>query len=441
VGLTPLATNDPPQIAGYRLLGRLGSGGQGVVYQAQADGAGPVAVKALHAEWLAEPTARTRLAKEVAAARRVAPFCTARVLEANLDSEQPFVVSEFIPGDSLSEHVRAHGPVSGTTLDRLAVGTMTALLAIHQAGLVHRDLKPSNVILGPDGPRVVDFGIARDLDGQLTGTGNLIGTPAFMAPEQVHGQPLTPAADLFSWAVTMVYAATGNSPFEAAQLTASLYRVVSASVDLSGVPTPLAGVLEGCLAKDPAARPSAQQVLLHLVGGPSATATATPTDGTQALLAHAATLVASPLAPTLSSQPGFPQQQAPMAPTAGPVPVHGPGLYPPPYPATPPPSSRLGAHPSSPQSPAAQQSAQPPAARRRLRGRFATDGRRRGWSVALAFLLAVGGGLSLLAGTGLVVWDRMLAPPPPPLAVGTGPRIPASSGTWTGGRLSAAPRW
>ena len=418
MGIAPLAPADPEEIAGYRLYGRLGSGGQGVVYQGHSDAAGLVAVKALHATWLADPSARSRLGKEVAAARRVAPFCTARVLEADLDAATPYVVSEFIPGPSLSEHVRTDGPLTGTSLDRLAVGTMTALLAIHEAGLVHRDVKPANVILGPDGPRVVDFGIARDLNGHVTGTTGMIGTPMYMAPEQVNGLPLSPAADLFSWAVMMVFAATGSSPFEAEHMTAVLYRVVSAPVDLSGVPPRLAAVLDGCPAKDPAARPTAQQVLLHLIGSPVATpAPGQPTwaygapgeDMTQALLARAATLVGAPVTPPTAV--GARPAPAPASAPAGPG---GPGG----------PAGRVAP---------ADVAAPPDAAGRRPR---------RGRRGRAPVVLAAVGVVCLAASIGFVAWDRMTRPSVAPVVVGAGPTVPGTyAGTWTGGLSSGSQNW
>jgi len=415
VGIAPLAPADPEEIAGYRLYGRLGSGGQGVVYQGHSDAAGLVAVKALHATWLTDPGARARLGKEVSAARRVAPFCTARVLAADLEAATPYIVSEFIPGPSLAEHVRVEGPLSGTSLDRLAVGTMTALLAIHEAGLVHRDVKPANVILGPDGPRVVDFGIARDLNGHVSGTTGMIGTPMFMAPEQVDGQPLTPAADVFSWAVMMVHAATGSSPFEAEHVTAVLYRVLSAPVDLSAVPSRLAAVLDACLAKEPAARPTAQQVLLQLIGSPTAPrpgqstwAYAAQADDTQALLARAATMVGAPTPPTVVGGAGVTGRPDP-APTSAPAGLPG-------APAT-------GGAAGGPTDVADRRP------RRERRGRSAV-------------VLAAVGVLALAAAVGLTVWDRTTRPSVAPVVVGTGPTVPATfAGTWTGGLSAGTQNW
>jgi hypothetical protein len=263
-----LGSGDPSWIGEYQLLSRLGEGGQGVVYLATAPSGARVVVKLLRMEGLSDPVARSRLAKEVNAARTVARFCTAQVIEARLEGEQPFVVSEYVEGPTLSEHVRTRGPLSGAALDRLAIGTATALAAIHQARIVHRDFKPGNVILGPDGARVIDFGIAQDLIGDVTSTtAPLLGTPAFTAPEQISSQSVGPPADMFAWGSTMAFAATGHSPFQGSSPVAQLHQVLNADPDLSGVPQPLAAVLSRCLAKDPGQRPTAEQVLLHLLGG------------------------------------------------------------------------------------------------------------------------------------------------------------------------------
>ncbi|HEY6797156.1 MAG TPA: serine/threonine-protein kinase, partial [Kineosporiaceae bacterium] len=270
-----LGSADPSWMGEYRLIGRLGEGGQGVVYLATAPSGARVVVKLLRMEGLADPAARSRLAREVNAARTVARFCTAQVIEARLEGEQPFIVSEYVEGPTLAEHVRTRGPLSGSALDRLAIGTATALAAIHQARIVHRDFKPGNVILGPDGARVIDFGIAHDLVGDATATAPLLGTPAFTAPEQINASAVGPAADMFAWASTMAFAATGYSPFHGATPVAQLHQVLTVDPDLSGVPQPLGAVLARCLAKNPAHRPTAEQVLLHLLGGVRADASST----------------------------------------------------------------------------------------------------------------------------------------------------------------------
>jgi hypothetical protein len=265
VAVVSLLPGDPEWLGGYRLLGRLGEGGQGTVYLAQPPSGPPVAVKLLRAEWTRDPVARARFAREVAAVGRVAPFCTARILDAHVDGDQPFVVSEFIDGPSLQAVVARHGPLTGSGLDRLAVATATALSAIHQAGVIHRDLKPGNVLLGPDGVRVIDFGIARSADGSATLTSQLFGTPGYMAPEVVRGEPAGPPADVFAWAATMTFAATGNPPFHGPNMAATIYQLTNGEPDLGMLSGHLRGIVAECVVKDPAARPTAVDLLMRLM--------------------------------------------------------------------------------------------------------------------------------------------------------------------------------
>lgn len=263
--VAPLGPGDPQWLAGHRVLGRLGSGGQGSVFLAEGAGGERVAVKVLHARFGADPKARARFVREAEAARRVAGFCTARVLAADLDGDVPYIVSEFIDGPALHDHLARHGPQSGGALERLAIGTLTALAAIHHAGIVHRDFKPSNVLLSPEGPRVVDFGIARLLDATVTLTSQVIGTPAYMAPEQLGGSAVGPAADLFAWAATLACAATGRPPFGTGDVAEIVTAVLDDEPDLAGLTGPLRPVVEACLAKDPTARPTAAALLTHLL--------------------------------------------------------------------------------------------------------------------------------------------------------------------------------
>ena len=219
----PLEPGDPVRLGRFELLGRLGEGGQGIVYLGRGNGPGEerVAVKVLRSS--ADALVLERLARELAAVHQVQPFVTARVIEATTDGDRRYVVSEFIDGPSLQERLDTKGPLAEGELLRLAVGTATALTAIHGSGVVHRDFKPANVLLGPDGPRVVDFGIARLTD-VTTITSGVIGTPSYIAPEQLAGERPTSAVDIFAWAATMIYAATGRlapgqgrSPATAAQ--------------------------------------------------------------------------------------------------------------------------------------------------------------------------------------------------------------------------------
>ncbi|MEU8197072.1 serine/threonine-protein kinase [Microbispora amethystogenes] len=276
--VTPLEPDDPRALGEFRLSGRLGEGGQGVVFLGRSPRGEPVAVKVLKSGL--DAPVKERLVRELDAMRGVAPFCTARVLTAVVDGRMPYVVSEFIDGPSLQQRVDSGGPLRGGELERLAVGTATALAAVHAAGIVHRDFKPANVLLGPDGPRVVDFGIARQ-GASDTITAGPVGTPAYLAPEQIAGEPATPASDVFAWGATIVFAATGRAAFGAATVPAVMHRILTAEADASELPRPLRGVVERCLAKDPARRPASRDLLLELVG-------ATP-DPLQAGAAAAAT--------------------------------------------------------------------------------------------------------------------------------------------------------
>ncbi|MFI9836531.1 serine/threonine protein kinase [Nonomuraea sp. NPDC051941] len=252
----------PEAIGPYRVVKQLGEGGQGVVYLATAPDGTRVAVKALHEGLPGDG----RFAKEIAAARRVEPFCIAQVLDASLGGPRPYIVTEYVDGPSLHQA----GRHSGADLQRLAVATATALAAIHRAGVVHRDFKPANVLLGRDGPRVIDFGIARAMDAALTRTSSVVGTPAYMAPEQFMGAAAGPAVDVFAWGAVMVYAATGAPPFGNDSVPAVLRRIQYEEPQLGGVPEPLRSIVYACLAKDPAARPAMHDVLFQLIGGQAA---------------------------------------------------------------------------------------------------------------------------------------------------------------------------
>ncbi|WP_158581620.1 serine/threonine-protein kinase [Actinomadura spongiicola] len=265
----PLTSADPTRLGGWELLGRLGTGGQGVVYLGRParPGKGPdrVAVKLLHAQLVGNAGARERFVRELALLQRVAGFCTAQMLDADTAGDRPYIVSEYVPGRSLRHLVRDEGPRAGADLDRLAISSVTALSAIHRAGVVHRDLKPQNVLMGPDGPRVIDFGIARAFDTGATLISQVVGTPAYMAPEQFSGR-VGPSTDLFAWAGTLLFAATGRDPFAGGSLPAVMNRIMHETPDLSVLPSPLADVAAACLAKDPKARPASEDVLLWLLG-------------------------------------------------------------------------------------------------------------------------------------------------------------------------------
>lgn len=264
-----LRPGDPAAIGPYAVVGRLGSGGMGVVYLAR-DGAGRlVAVKVIRADLAANPEFRARFRREAEAARRVAAFCTARVLDAQLEGPSPYLVTEYIQGVRLDRAVAEAGALDVSSLEGLAVGVAAALAAIHAAGLVHRDLKPNNVILSSFGPRVIDFGIARALDAAsgLTQTGAVLGSLGWMAPEQLTGQPATPAADVFAWGGLVLSAATGLPPFGSGAPEVMAYRILNQQPDLGAVPEGLRGLVAAALRKDPAQRPTARALLDRLLGG------------------------------------------------------------------------------------------------------------------------------------------------------------------------------
>ncbi|MER7420637.1 serine/threonine-protein kinase [Micromonospora peucetia] len=264
-GLAPLWTHDPVTAGPYRLVGRLGAGGQGVVYLGEDDQGHQVAVKMINMD-LSDARARAQFMKEIAAARRVVPFCTAQVLFADVDGERPYVVSEYIEGPTLYRHVREQGPVAGNALHRLAVGTATALAAIHRSDVVHCDLKPDNVVLGRDGPRVIDFGIARAMGVTETVTSRVMGTTAYMAPERFRNDSVGPPCDVFAWAATIAFAAGGRPPFGSDSLFAVMHRVLNDPPDLPPLPPGLDELIRQCLAKDPADRPEAEHALMRLLG-------------------------------------------------------------------------------------------------------------------------------------------------------------------------------
>jgi Protein kinase domain len=262
MALQPLAGGDPAEIAGYRLRGRLGAGGMGRVYLAFTPGGRPVAVKVLRPELGDDPEFQARFRQEIAAARRVSGLFTAQVLDGDPDGAPPWLVTAYVAGPSLAQAVADYGPVQAQSVFLLIAGVAEALQAIHAAGLVHRDLKPSNVLLAGDGPRVIDFGIARAVQSAgLTRTGMRVGSPRFMAPEQIRGGMVSPAADVFALGALAGYAATGRPPFGEGDETAVLYQVLHHDPDLGGCPEPLRTLIEGCLVKNAAARPAPAQII------------------------------------------------------------------------------------------------------------------------------------------------------------------------------------
>ncbi|GAB2784674.1 protein kinase domain-containing protein [Streptomyces daliensis] len=259
-----LGADDPRVIGGHRLLGRLGEGGMGRVYLARSERGRTVAIKVVRSELARQTDFRRRFRREIEAAARVGGEWTAPVLDADTESATPWVATGYIAGPSLAEVVGdTYGPLPERTLTALASGLVQSLRAIHSAGLVHRDLKPANILVTLDGPRVIDFGIARALDaadrseGPLTRTGALLGSPGFMSPEQVRGLPVHAASDVFCLGTVLAYAASGRMPFgtESSGMHALLFRIAEEQPDLTGVPGRLYGLVDSCLAKDPDRRP------------------------------------------------------------------------------------------------------------------------------------------------------------------------------------------
>ncbi|MGV9252593.1 protein kinase domain-containing protein [Streptomyces sp. NPDC003697] len=263
-----LGAGDPQRIGAYRLLARLGAGGMGQVYLARSGRGRTVAVKLVRRELAEQEEFRARFRQEVQAARRVGGYWTAPVLDADTEAPVPWVATGYVAGPSLQQVVgHDHGPLPERSVRILAAGLAHALADIHAAGLVHRDLKPSNVLVTIDGPRVIDFGIARALetvtDGGLTRTGALVGSPGFMAPEQVRGDRITPACDVFCLGSVLAYAATGVLPFGGADdgAHALMFRIAEETPTLESVPEGIADLVRACLKKDPAARPTLRQIL------------------------------------------------------------------------------------------------------------------------------------------------------------------------------------
>ncbi|RPK38381.1 serine/threonine-protein kinase [Streptomyces sp. ADI93-02] len=263
-----LGNGEPRQVGRYRILGRLGAGGMGDVYLARSDRGSTVAIKLVREEMATQEEFRARFRYEVEAARRVGGHWTAPVLDADTEATVPWVATSYVAGPSLRQIVgRDHGPLPERSVRTLAAGLAHALQDIHGAGIVHRDLKPSNVLVTIDGPRVIDFGIARALetvtDGRLTRTGALVGSPGFMAPEQVRSDRITPASDIFCLGLVLLFAATGRMAFGSTQTAAHvlMYRIAYEEPDLEGFPARGVDLIRQCLEKDPAARPSLDEIL------------------------------------------------------------------------------------------------------------------------------------------------------------------------------------
>jgi serine/threonine protein kinase len=262
----PLTHGDPRRLGAYEVTGRLGEGGQGTVYLAATPDGEPVAIKLLRGGGAAGQRARARLRKEADAALQITGRHTARVLDADVTGDRPYIVSEYVEGPSLQHVVADRGPLPPESLHKVALHTAAALATVHRAEIVHRDFTPGNVVLGPAGAKVIDFGVARMADATPITTGP-VGTPAYMAPEQIEDEPVGPPADVFAWGATMVFAATGRPPFGTGPSAAVMRRVTSRSPDLGDMDGPLRELVLRCLDKNPAARPTARQLVRALREG------------------------------------------------------------------------------------------------------------------------------------------------------------------------------
>jgi len=350
VGVTSLASlqsGDPQRVGPYLLLGRLGSGGMGRVYLARSPGGRQVAVKVIRPQLAEDAGFRARFAREVSSARKVGGLFTAQVVDADIDGQVPWLVTAYVPGTSLAQAVDQQGPLPVSTLLALAAGLAEGLNAIHAAGVIHRDLKPSNVLLAPDGPRIIDFGISSAVDAtSLTGTGLMIGSPGFMSPEQAEGLPVGPASDIFSLGGVLIFAARGEGPFGTGDTAALLYRVVHGTANLDRLPDGIRPLVGRCLSRDPARRPTAAGFLAELTAAYPSAADLTdwlpprilelsaqratevgahpPTSGGSAEPAKEASATPSPVAPAAPVSPIVPvapvasaASVAPAAPTRG----------------------------------------------------------------------------------------------------------------------------
>jgi len=260
-----LRAGDPELIGPYRVIRRLGMGGMGQVFLGRSPGGRLLAIKVIRAELAADPQFRARFRREVAAARSVSGVFTASVVDADTEAPVPWLATAYIAGSSLADAVARYGPWPADAVLALAAGLAEGLLAIHAAGLVHRDLKPSNVLLAEDGPRVIDFGISRALESNtVTSAGIVIGSPAFMSPEQAEGHQVGPASDVFSLGGVLAFAATGQGPFGTGSGAALLYRLVHNPPDLDRVPAAARPLIERCLDKDPRRRPGPGDLLTEI---------------------------------------------------------------------------------------------------------------------------------------------------------------------------------
>ncbi|MFG1603112.1 serine/threonine protein kinase [Actinoplanes sp. NPDC049265] len=345
---TPLRAGDPARLGAYELVSRLGSGGMGTVYLGRAPGGRQVAVKTLRTEYVWDSELRGRFRSEVNRLREVPPFCTAAVLDADPDHEPPYLVVEYVAGPSLADEIRSNGPLGPDLLHSVIIGATAALAAIHGAGVVHRDFKPNNVLISLGSVKVIDFGIARPLDvtSAHTLTGQMVGTVEYMAPEcfdTTSGSPVSPAADIFAWGVLVAFAATGRTPFGAHSAPATAMRIATQPPDLTGLNGQLRSLVGRALAKRPADRPTARELLDVLLGhqtpptAPPPAAHPTPAPGPRPALSPSQRPAPSP------SQRSAPSPSQRVSPSAALRPTPPPDQRSTPLPGRPP--STQGAHP------------------------------------------------------------------------------------------------
>ena len=308
----PLDADDPRSVGPYTVRARLGEGGMGVVYLADGPD-GPVALKVVRRLLAADETFRTRFRREVLSARRVSGRGVVQLLDADTESDRPYLAMAYVEGPTLLDEVTTSGPLRGDRLRALAVALAEAVGTIHRAGVTHRDLKPGNVLLTQDQPVVVDFGVATATETtSITVVGTVMGSPGWMAPEQVTAGPPSPAMDVFAWGTLVAWAATGRNPFGTGRPEAVAYRIIHDEPDLEGVPDDVADVVRTALAKSPEARPSADELLARLLGD-------APQSPPEALAADATALLARTWVQTPIQPPAPPP--APPAPAPGPEPV------------------------------------------------------------------------------------------------------------------------
>jgi len=399
--ISELRTDDPAAVGPYRLLGRLGTGGMGRVFLGQSPGGRLVAVKVIRPELADEPGFRARFAREVSAARKVSGLFTALVVDADAEAELPWLATAYVAGPSLAEAVEEHGPLPVASVRALAAGLAEGLAAIHAAGVVHRDLKPANVLLADDGPRVIDFGISRAVETTMLtlSRDSVIGSPGFLSPEQAEAGEIGPPSDVFSLGAVLAFAAAGEGPFGSGPTPALVYRVVNREPDLAAVPDQIRPLVERCLAKDPAARPTPTAILAELGGGTELAVNWLP-EPIAAVLGRYAPAVEEPAMASAAeaesaqavADDAVPDTDAIRTPTA-------PG-------GTPAAGEPASTHPS-----------------RTLLGR---RGRRLAWLAAAAAVLVVASTATAVALTGAGPGRPSAAPPAKPVASSTWPSVAPS---------------